>query len=198
MDVITGLSNQVICLGQPAATFKVEATGDSLTYKWFKNTDGGSETQLEDGGRISGATTDTLTISNPEISDSSWYNVEVHGLYDSAIFAHGNLIVGLSSITGPSDESVCSGSSVYFWVDLSDSWMYKLQWQSKSSAVGATWGDTSGATGSSIASLPIYQTTAICIDSRLAAPLRMHRIFEGGNSDGDLATGLKDNPRRQS
>ncbi len=56
-------------------SFTVEATGlGTLEYQWFK-VDGGA---LTDGGRISGATTPTLTITGVQAGDAGIYYVEVN------------------------------------------------------------------------------------------------------------------------
>lgn len=67
-------NNLTISLEQPA-TFSVVATGTvSLHYQWRKN---GSD--LVDDQRISGATTDTLTINPTLSSDAGLYDVTVTG-----------------------------------------------------------------------------------------------------------------------
>ena len=63
---------QTICEGA-TANFIVSATGTSLTYQWRKGT-----TDLSDGGNISGATSNTLTINPVAIGDAAAnYNVVV-------------------------------------------------------------------------------------------------------------------------
>lgn len=55
------------------ATFSLTAVGrEQLTYQWFHN-----NVMLTDGGRISGATTPTLTISNLNSSDRGHYMARV-------------------------------------------------------------------------------------------------------------------------
>ena len=51
------------------AVFTVEATGTALTYSWSHNAAG-----LQDGGRIAGANTPTLTISDVQESDAGTYH----------------------------------------------------------------------------------------------------------------------------
>jgi hypothetical protein len=64
----------VINAGQPA-TFSVTATSsDLLSYQWFKN-----GTTVKNGWRVSGATTDTLTINPALSSDAGIYSVIVTG-----------------------------------------------------------------------------------------------------------------------
>lgn len=58
---------QTITVGS-TATFTVLASGDNLTYQWFKN-----------GSLVSGATGSTLTISNAKLTDAGNYNCMVSG-----------------------------------------------------------------------------------------------------------------------
>lgn len=54
------------------ATFSVTATGTGLTYQWRRN-----GVNLVNGGRISGATSPTLTITNTQLIDTGFYTVRV-------------------------------------------------------------------------------------------------------------------------
>ena len=137
---------QTVCSGG-TATFNVDATGDSLSYHWFKVTSQGSETQLVDlPNRISGSNTNTLTISNVESSDAAAYYVLIRGLHDSTAASDtATLTVGLPSITGPSDETVCEGSYVDFGVEPYDEYTYDYKWES-SEAGGQNWEMIDGAT----------------------------------------------------
>jgi hypothetical protein len=63
---------QFIIAGQPA-TFSITATGrDPLTYQWRKD-----RVDPVDGGTISGATTDTLSIRSAQPADACNYDVIV-------------------------------------------------------------------------------------------------------------------------
>lgn len=46
-----------------------------FTYQWQKSSDGSKWTSLVDGGRISGAQTNTLTIANVQPNDAQYYKV---------------------------------------------------------------------------------------------------------------------------
>ncbi|MCR4437305.1 MAG: immunoglobulin domain-containing protein, partial [Eubacteriales bacterium] len=71
-SITTQPESQTVTAGQ-TATFSVEAAGDTpLSYQWKK--DG---VNLSDGGNISGAATNTLTISNVQLSDAGSYAVMV-------------------------------------------------------------------------------------------------------------------------
>lgn len=67
-------SNQIVDIGDPA-TFSVVATtlgAKPISYQWRRN-----GVALTDGGDISGATTNTLTIANTDLSDEADYDVVV-------------------------------------------------------------------------------------------------------------------------
>ncbi|MBE0544619.1 MAG: immunoglobulin domain-containing protein [Verrucomicrobia bacterium] len=70
---ITGQpANQRVVFGE-TATFSVVASGSSaLSYQWQRY-----ETNLVNGGNISGATSATLTVSNAQADDATSYNVTV-------------------------------------------------------------------------------------------------------------------------
>jgi len=71
-EITTQPANQSVCPGNDV-TFSVQATGaPPLYYQWKK--DG---TDLSDGGRISGATTATLTITDVKSGDEGAYTVWV-------------------------------------------------------------------------------------------------------------------------
>lgn len=58
------VTTQTYCIGSNV-TISLTASGTGLTYQWFKGT-----TALTDGGSISGANTNTLTINAASVSDS--------------------------------------------------------------------------------------------------------------------------------
>jgi hypothetical protein len=67
-------ADQIACVGT-IVRFSVIATGSGLTYQWRKGT-----VNLTNGGTISGATSDTLTINPIAIGDTaSNYNVVING-----------------------------------------------------------------------------------------------------------------------
>ncbi|MEO8336012.1 MAG: immunoglobulin domain-containing protein [bacterium] len=63
--ITTQPTSQSVAVGAPA-TFSVVATGDSITYQWYKNT-----------GSISGATSATYTIPATGLGDAALYQVLV-------------------------------------------------------------------------------------------------------------------------
>ncbi|HEY1171988.1 MAG TPA: immunoglobulin domain-containing protein [Verrucomicrobiae bacterium] len=79
---LLGVQENIAIVGQPVeqrvdqdanATFKVFATSTSaLTYQWRKN-----GTPLSNGGKVSGATTATLTLTGVTVADEDVYDVIV-------------------------------------------------------------------------------------------------------------------------
>lgn len=102
------------CIGN-TIRFSVVAIGTNLTYQWRKGT-----INLIDGGNISGATSDTLTINPMIITDtSSFYNVIVSGTClpkDTSINV--SLIEGIAPMitVEPINDTVCTGNSANFTV----------------------------------------------------------------------------------
>ncbi|MFA6571198.1 MAG: S8 family serine peptidase, partial [Bacteroidota bacterium] len=71
--VLTNLPNQILCKGS-TGNFSVETstTFSQCEFQWQKN-----GAPLQDGGRISGATSKTLRITNLQEADSALYSVNV-------------------------------------------------------------------------------------------------------------------------
>jgi hypothetical protein len=99
-------------LGGTTVSFSVMAGGAApLSYQWQYNPDGQSTNQstnmlfwadLADGGRISGATTATLTISSVETNDAGSYRVVVSSSEGSETSSNASLTVRVPIIwTGP-------------------------------------------------------------------------------------------------
>lgn len=65
IEITTQPSNRIVDAGS-TTTFSVAATGDNLTYQWFK-----------DGAPIAGATSATLTITNVAVANVGSYYVRV-------------------------------------------------------------------------------------------------------------------------
>ncbi len=69
------------CTTGSVASFSVTATGGGLTYQWQVSTDGGNTwSNVSNGGIYSGATTATLTVTDPPLSDNGYeYRCNVSG-----------------------------------------------------------------------------------------------------------------------
>ena len=85
--IITGQPANQIALAGAIASFSVTASGDQpLSYQWQQN-----GTNLNDGGRISGSTTNRLTIGNVIPSDAGNYSVIVSNARNSTVSHHASL-----------------------------------------------------------------------------------------------------------
>jgi len=105
---VTAPATQTLCAGAPAV-FSVTATGQpTLTYQWRK-----SAAPLADGGTISGATTDTLTISPTVGGDSGTYDVVVtDGFGQSLTSSPATLTVNARPTASASGSAtVCAGTA---------------------------------------------------------------------------------------
>jgi hypothetical protein len=99
------------------ATFTVSATGTgTLTYRWMK--DG---TNLNNGGRIAGATSPTLTVSGAQTNDTGPYQAIVSNTYGTTTSTVATLTVHIPvQITAqPSSTAVLIGSNASFAVAAS-------------------------------------------------------------------------------
>jgi hypothetical protein len=101
--------NQIACVGS-SASFLVTATGTNLTYQWRKGI-----SNLTNGGNISGATSNTLTINPAGTSDGAVnYNVVVTGTYGNVTSNNASLVVNLQSVpTITGQTSLCINSGNY-------------------------------------------------------------------------------------
>ncbi len=96
-----------------AATFSVTAAGDaSLSYQWQRN-----DVALSDGGRIHGASTATLSISNLFQADAGSYMVRVTASSGSVTSSVATLTVNDPAInTQPFGQAWPAGSNAVFQV----------------------------------------------------------------------------------
>lgn len=110
------------------ASFGVTAVGSlPLTYQWQRN-----GVEITDGGRITGAHTDTLTIKGAEAADLGLYMVEVRNAYGWTVSFPAQLTVVLAPPTvtaEPQGQTVALGSTISFWVQATGSLPLSYQWQ---------------------------------------------------------------------
>jgi gliding motility-associated-like protein/uncharacterized repeat protein (TIGR01451 family) len=125
-SIITQPINKTACAGD-TVRFSIKAIGSGLTYQWRKGI-----INLNNSSTISGATSDTLVINGVNLSDASAnYNVVVSGNCTPNDTSNNvSLIVNTSPniITQPSNQTVCSGTSVSFPVTTSGTGL-SYQWR---------------------------------------------------------------------
>jgi gliding motility-associated-like protein len=101
-------SPAALCSGAGNAVFNISATGTGLTYQWREN-----GVNLANGGAYSGATTSTLTITNPTSSmNGNTYEVLVSGTCGALTSNSANIIVNPSTVitTQASPVTLCTGA----------------------------------------------------------------------------------------
>ena len=136
--------DQTVCPGTNA-TFTVSTTGSGITYQWRK---GG--VNLTDGGSVSGATTNSLTITGAAAANTGTYDVVVtQNCSISSTAVSLNLYTPPSVSTQPTNKFVCLNGNVTFTVTAAGS---GLNYQWRKGGVNLTnGGNISGATTSSLA-----------------------------------------------
>jgi sugar lactone lactonase YvrE len=146
-------------LAGDSVTFTASASGSpTLTYQWRK--DG---VTLANGGRVSGATTTTLTISGAATEDNGSYTLVVTNGAGSATSGSATLTVtnppppappqstavAPTLSRQPASQSVAAGAGVVFTVEASGSPAPAYQWRRNGVAL-ANGGNVSGATSSAL------------------------------------------------
>lgn len=119
-----------VCTGD-TATFVVQASGNNLSYQWYKN-----NVLLVNGGSISGVTNDTLTILPAISANAGNYIVIVSdaNLADTSAIAALTIRPNTLITSEPSSSLVCSGDSVIFSVVAQGSGL-SYQWYRGSTAL---------------------------------------------------------------
>ncbi|HEY5504107.1 MAG TPA: immunoglobulin domain-containing protein [Sedimentisphaerales bacterium] len=115
------------------ATFSVVASDVSaLSYQWQKN-----GTNLANGGKISGATNSTLTITSVSDNEAAIYSVTVTNLTGSVTSSNATLTVidppGIT--TQPSGQRILWGGSVSFTVSVNGTAPLHYQWRFNSANI---------------------------------------------------------------
>ncbi|MCC8358283.1 Ig-like domain-containing protein [Salinimicrobium sediminilitoris] len=108
-------TNQRVCEGGNVQ-LEVSATGDGLTYKWFKG-------DLGSGTAVAGATASLLTLENVTTSDAGNYYVEASGTSPCSTVVSDvvNLEVdeNITIATQPANTSICVGGNATLSVEAS-------------------------------------------------------------------------------
>jgi len=129
-----------------SGTFTVLATGTGLTYQWFKSV-GGSDVPLTNSiNRVSGAQTESLTLSSLIIADAGQYRVRVRdATSDERMSNYATLTVSepVSITTQPLTQTVYSPGAANFLVQATGSGTLTYRWK-KGSTVLSDGGKYSG------------------------------------------------------
>ncbi|MBS4043359.1 MAG: HYR domain-containing protein, partial [Chitinophagaceae bacterium] len=95
------------CSGSGTQNLSVVATGTNLTYQWRRN-----NVNLIDGSVISGATTSTLTLTNPTTADAGNYDVVVSGTCSPSEISNAITVTVHAIPQGSlSGNTICSGGT---------------------------------------------------------------------------------------
>ncbi|MDQ3109122.1 MAG: ice-binding family protein [Bacteroidota bacterium] len=125
-NIITPPVTQFACVGD-SVSFIVNATGAGLTYQWRRGS-----VNLVDGGNISGATTDTLTINPVGPADAgNNYNVIIYGTYSpNDTSANVSLVINAAPLitSQPANQTACPGDSISFQVSATGAGL-TYQWR---------------------------------------------------------------------
>jgi len=140
-------SPQSVCSGN-SAVFSISATGTGLTYQWFKGA-----ALLSNGGNISGATTNTLTINPVALGDAATdYYCVVSGTCSpaapsnmAALTVTERVIITSQPIVS---QSLCTGNTANFSVAATGAGL-TYQWYNGATIL-ADGGFISGATASTL------------------------------------------------
>ncbi|OYU80393.1 MAG: hypothetical protein CFE23_09040, partial [Flavobacterium sp. BFFFF1] len=152
--VITGQPQGVSILPADNTSFTVAATGTGISaYVWEMSTDnGGSWTTVSNGGVYSGATTDTLTLTNVTSGMNQYqYRVTVSGTSPCSSATSNAAILTVSTISinlQPQSQTICSNSGVTFSIGTAGGTPSSYQWQYRVNSSG-TFADIPGANSSS-------------------------------------------------
>jgi hypothetical protein len=148
---------QTVCSGTNV-TFSVEAIGTGLTYQWRRGA-----VNLSNGGNVSGATSNTLTLAGVTTADAGLYTVIVSGVSpcpsvtSTASELIVNQAVAITAQPAPT-QTACSGSTVNFSVTATGDGL-SYQWYRGLTSL-TNGGAISGATSNTLTINPVLTTDA--------------------------------------
>ncbi|MEF8845913.1 MAG: immunoglobulin domain-containing protein, partial [Bacteroidales bacterium] len=134
-------SDETVCEGEDA-TFNVSADGESpLSYQWYTNASGSWSS-------ISGATSDSYTVSDVSNNDAGDYRVEVSNTCGTRTSDAATLSVNdtIDITDQPNDQTGCEGSDITFSSTVNGD-VTGYQWETDA---GGSWSDISGATNTDL------------------------------------------------
>ncbi len=124
--ILTQPQSQSVVVGS-SVVLSVSADGTApLSYQWKKD-----NANVSDGGRIQGALTQTLTISNVQPGDAGSYSAVVKNAAGSATSVAASLavLVPPAITTQPASQTVSAGATVVFSVTATGTSPLKYQWK---------------------------------------------------------------------
>jgi len=154
-QITTQPYNVAVCTAN-SVTLEVAASGDNLTYQWYK----GSGT----GTPISGATNSTLTINNATITDDATYYVEVSGEVscysvksdEVTLNVDENIVVN----TQPVSQDLCEDGTLNLNIDATATdGNPQYQWRKNGNPL-SDGGNISGATTTNLSIITLTSTDA--------------------------------------
>jgi hypothetical protein len=169
--ITTQPSNVGVC-ATTSATLQVSATGDGLTYQWYKGTS-------PSGAIVTGATSSNLQFSSAAVSDAGQYYVIVGGASQcaSATSNAASLVVNqqIDITTQPLSQTICTGGSVSFSV-VANGTISGYQWRKDGAAIPGEVGATITITGLTTANNGSYDVVisgpgSVCSSSTSAAAI---------------------------
>lgn len=124
-ETITAQPADVLACSGTNSSFTVLATGTNLQYQWFKN-----NVILNNGGAISGATTNTLVINAISAANTGVYSCRITGSCDIIYSNPASLTINENAvITGqPQNLTICEGNNANF-TTLATGTNLQYQWQ---------------------------------------------------------------------
>jgi len=153
VTTVTSPLDATICSNTNTTFTVTPQAGNPLTYQWQVSTDAGATfNNVADGGIYTGATTNTLNLSNvPSANNGYQYQaiVSVAGCGSVTSNAATLTVNGAASVTTqPSSVTVCDGSDAVFTV-VAGGASVTYQWQ-QSTDGGTTFTPISGATSATL------------------------------------------------
>ncbi len=162
INTLPAVSTQPVSLTQcpgTQATFTASATGTGLTYQWQKLVSPGNYSSVSNvAGKVIGATTASLTVSNLTTADAGTYRLQVQGTCGTVFTVDVTLTV-IPTITisaQPQNKTAAKGSNVTFSVTASGGTL-TYRWQKNS--VNLT--DGGKISGSTLPTLTITNVTSL-------------------------------------
>jgi hypothetical protein len=126
LPVITSHPTSVIVCQGATANFNVTATGTSITYQWQRN-----GVNVVNGGGVSGATTNALTIAAATTANAGSYTCIITGACTPSHTSNSATLTvnSTAAITGnPVASTVCAGQTATFTITTSGSGI-TYQWK---------------------------------------------------------------------